>query len=272
MEGKSKKGLVIAVIVVILVLILGFVFLGIRGLFKIFKWLMITLLILAIIGFVVWGVWYLFIRKERFDVTHVNKTRLIESCHRGNTGLLKGLFLSGDKGHSKVFWGKITGWCRITVPTNNIKLKIDEKGDTKPSTVLNKFGDEEIEYIVGTEEQDVFSVSTAGNWFMRLFEEEKVVRVRPDLHDDLVGDVTIDCFSLVLVGDSYFFPNNSMLDVRITDYAILFESKRSIAHEQMKDFKTIVDRASGLDTEHQKRIDEKSIFEVPVSSPVRTSR
>lgn len=272
-RDKGKKGLIIAVVVVVLILILGFVFFGIRGLFKIFKWLMITLLILGIIGFLVWGVWYLFIRKERFDVTYVNKKKLINACNRGNTGVLKGLYLSGDRGHSRHFWGRITGICRISVLTKNMTMKKDEEGKptSEPETIKDKNGNEVIQYVIGSEEQDVFSISTSKTWLGRLFEEDSVIRVSPSDHDELVGDVTLYGFSLIPLSE-YWFLNNDYLDVRKIDYAILKESERGIMFEMLRDTKTIVDRASGLDTEHQKRIDEKSIFEVPVNSPVRPSK
>ena len=128
--------------------------------------------------------------------------------------------------------------------------------------IKNKKGKEEQDYDIEKEEQDVFSIKHNG-WFLSLFIEEDVVRVSPDAHDELIGDVSLFGFSLLNLSE-YWFLNNDLLDVRKIDYAILKEAERSIMFEQQKDFKELVDKASGLDTGHQKKIEEKSAYEIPV--------
>ena len=102
---KKGKGIFIVIIIMIAVLLLLFWFLGISGIMQIIKWFLIIMLILGIFGGVVYFVWYWFFRKQKFDVTYVNKQKLLNACHKGQTGLMKGLYLSGDKGHARIFWG-----------------------------------------------------------------------------------------------------------------------------------------------------------------------
>ena len=258
-EGKGK-GLFIISIIILVVFVLIFVFFGVRGFLNVIKWFFIIAFILSIIGGIIYLIWYFFFRKQKFDVTYVNKMKMMDACKKGDTGVLKGLYVSGDKGHSRVFWGRITGYCRISVLTKTIK--VDDDG--KEVLFKNKeSGRQEIQYDIGSEEQDVFSISHASTFIGKMFEEEDVVRVSPFQHDELVGDVTIYGFSLIPISE-YWFINDDFLDVRKIDYAILKEAQRGIMFEMLRDSKTIVDKASGLDSGHQKNIEEKSLYEMPV--------
>ena len=266
-ENKSKKstGVVIAIFVIVAVFILLYFLLGLRGLLNIFKWLFIILFALAILGTVFYFVWFLFFKKQKYDVTFVNKQKLVDACHKGYSKILKGLYISGDKSHSRIFWGHITGWCRISVMYKELVYEKDKNGDLKPKTILNeKTGIQSNVYEMRTEEQDVFSVTHANNWFTRLFSDDDVVRVSPKEHDELVGDVTLMGFSLIPVSE-YWFLNNDYLDINKIDVAILTEAKRGIMFEMLRDTKEIVDKASGLDSNHQKRIEEKSLYELPIN-------
>ena len=266
-ENRDKKGtgIVLIAFIVVAVFLMIFFFTGVRGLLQMLKWLTIILFILAILGTLVYFIWFFFFKKQKFDVTFVNKQKLLDACHKGNTGVLKGLYISGDKGHSRVFWGKITGWARISVLTRTLRYEVDEKsGENVPMVdVDERTGKETPIYDIGNEEQDVFSVSHAG-FLGKFFEEEDIVRVSPSCHDELVGDVTLYGFSLLQVSE-YWFLNTDLLDVRKIDYAILKEAERGIMFEMLRDTKEIVDKASGLDTNHQKKIEERSMLELPVN-------
>ena len=256
-KGKGNKGLFIFLIIILMLLVLGFVFLGIRGVLNILKWLLIGLFILAIIGLLIYFIWFLFFKKEKYDVTYVNKKKLLDACKKGNPQTMKDLYISGDKGHSRVRWGKITGYCRISVLTRN--LEVDKDGKPQYET---KDGGKELKYQLEKIEQDVFSVTTARTWLGKLFSDEEVVRVSPDSHNELVGDVILYGFSLIPISE-YWFLNDDFLDVRKIDYAILKEAERGIMFEMLRDSKAIVDKASGLDSRHNKEIEQKTMFEVP---------
>lgn len=260
-ENREKKGKGIVLILIIVFAVLGllFYFMGLRGILQIIKWFLIIMVILGILGVLFYFVWYFFFKKHKYDVTYMNKQKLMDACHKGYSKTLKGLYLSGDKGHSRVYWGKITGYCRISVLTKN--LLFNEEG--KPVMVKDeKTGKDVQDYTLERQEQDVFSVSHKG-WLLGLFEEDDVVRVSPDSHNDLCADIDLYGFSLLNLSE-YWYLNNDLLDVRKIDFAILKEAERSVMFEQQRDFKDIVDKASGLDTGHQKRIEEKSSYEIPV--------
>lgn len=261
-KDKKGKGILITIIIIVAIFTLLYWLLGVRGLLNILKWMFIILFILAILGTVFYFVWFFFFKKQKFDVTYVNKQKLLNACNRGNTGMLKGLFLSGDKGHNRVFWGRITGYCRISVLTRTLKYKVDKK--TGEKTQLYEEDEKTPLYNYGKEEQDVFSISHSKTFIGRLFEEEDLVRVSPEDHDELIGDITIYGFSLIPISE-YWFLNNDLLDVRKIDYAILKEAERGIMFEMLRDSKEIIDKASGLDTGHQKRIEERSLYEIPVN-------
>lgn len=264
-RDKKGKGIFIIVIILIALFVLGFWLVGYQGVMQVLKWVFIIVIILSILGGVFYFVWFFFFKKQKFDVTYVNKMKLLDACHKGNSGLLKDLYLSGDKGHSRIRWGRITGYCRISVLTRTFVYEVDKNGlvtDKVKQFKNEKSGQLEDVYVLNREEQDVFSVSHRG-FPLSLFEEEDVVRVNINSHDELVGDVTLFGFSLIPISE-YWYLNDDMLDVRKIDFAILKEAERSILFEQQRDFKEIVDKASGLDSGHQKRIDEKSMYEIPV--------
>lgn len=262
MKDGSKRGLVFLVIliVVIFLIIIATIFLGIKAVGKVLLFVLGFLLVLSILAFVFWAVWYLFIRKEKFDATYQNKKKLVQAGRLSKPQSVNDLYLSGDKGHSRVRVGKIIGYCRIKVMKKMVEYD-EETGEPKlktdPENPTKKY---EISRLI-EEEQDVFVVETAGFPF-KYFTEPKVIRVRPDEHDNLVGDVTLEGFSLIPISE-YFYLHQDYLDVRKTDYSILKEGERTIAHEMMKDFKELTDKASGLDSGHKKDIEKKNLYEIP---------
>lgn len=265
LENKDKKGKGILIIIIIIIAVFGLLFflLGIRGILKIFQWFFIIMTILAIFGLLIYFIWYFFFKKQKYDVTFVNKQKLLDACHKGYTSNLKNLYIGGDKGHSRINWGKITGYCRISVLTREMK----EGKDGKPIMKIVKSADkksqkEEIDYTYDTEEQDVFSVTHRG-FLLGLFEEQDIVRVEPKKHDELIGDITLYGFSLIPHSE-YWYLNTDNLDMNKIDYAIKNEAWRGLMFEMLRDSKEIIDKASGLDADHQKRIEERSQYEIPI--------
>jgi len=264
-KDKKGKGLLFVIIIFLAVFVLLYWLLGVRGLLQVVKWLFIALFILCILGLAFYFVWFFFFKKQKFDVTFVNKQKFLDACHKGNSGLLKDLFISGDKGHSRIRWGRITGYCRISVLTRSLKFEVDEKTGESVQVFYNDESSKK-EYPVynyNYEEQDVFSVSHKG-FIGRLFEEEDVVRVKPKDHDELIGDVTIFGLSLIPISE-YYYVNSDFLNIQEVDWAVKNEAWRSLMFEMLRDSKEIIDKASGLDTAHQKRIEERSMMELPVN-------
>lgn len=250
-KEKSTKVIIIIAGIIFAIFILTAVLMGFRGFLKIISTGMIILFAGGIVFASVYLFWYLFLKKHKFDVTYVNKQKLIEAGKLiGKSNLMGNLTLSGDSKHSMITLGKIIGYCRIQVLTRTNKL--DSKGEIIFRTKDD--GTKEPEYILGKEEQDIFIVKKG------VFAEPMVVRVSPEDHDDLVGDVVLKGFSLIPHSE-YWFLNSDHLDVRKIDFAILKEAQRGIMFEMLRDQKEVVDRAVGLDARHKKDIENKNLYE-----------
>lgn len=259
MKTGQRRGVIVGAIVVItlFVILLTTLFFGVRSVGKIMLFVLGFLLVLTIIGVVFWAVWYLFIKKQKFDATYQNKKKLIEAGKMCKPASLNNLYLSGDRGHTRVRLGKIIGYCRIKV----MKKVIEYDKETGEPVYTVREGKKVEKAEIFEEEQDIFIVQNTG-WLMSFFTEPMVVRIAPNQHDQLVGDVTIYGFSLVPISD-YYFLHDDYLDVRKIDFNILKEAERGIYFEALKDTKEIVDKAVGIDSGHKKKIEEKSLYEIP---------
>ena len=249
---KTKVFIIIGIIFLLVIIIVIFVF-GVRGIFKIIGTIGVIAMFLGLIFAIAWLFWAVFLKKYRYDVTYVNKHKLIQAGKMSRQGSLMGnLYLSGDKTHSRVNIGKIGGYCRIQVLTRTNKYDSKNEQLMKP----DKDGIPQPVYTIGKEEQDIFIVNKG------LFSDPLVIRVSPSDHDELIGDVTLKGFSL-LPQSEYFFLNSDYLDVRKIDFAILKEAERGIMFESLRDMKSIVDKAVGLDAVHKKDIEKKNLVEIP---------
>lgn len=88
---------------------------------------------------------------------------------------------------------------------------------------------------------------------MRTFEDE---------HSQLIGDVKVYAVS-VISKFSYYWPNRAFLDVVRIDIAVIREAWRGGIHQFLKDMVSINQRAVGLDSEHQKGIDNRKLLKIP---------
>jgi len=261
MKDGSKRGLMIGVILVVIVfiIILSIIFFGIRSIGKVLLFLVGALLVLTIIGIVIWTVWYLFIKKQKFDATYQNKKRLVEAGKISKPENLSDLYLSGDKGHSRVRIGRIIGYCRVKVMRKNIEYNAD--GTPKLLQDASNPNKKHSVFTLEEEEQDVFVVNPHG-FLLSLFLDPMVVRVNPREHTALVGDVTLFGFSLTPISE-YYFLHTDYLDVRKVDFTILKEAERGIFFESLKDTKEIIDKAMGIDSDHKKDLEKKNLYEIP---------
>jgi len=261
-KDSTKKVFVVVVIIVVFLflIILGTLFIGIKGIGSILLWILGALIVLGIFGIVVYAVYWLFFKKQKFDATYMNKKNLVNAGRISKPSNINDLYLSGDKGHSRVRLGKIIGYCRIQVMRKNIHYD-QTTGEpilvTDPKNPMNKTE----EYDLEKEEQDVFVVERHG-FPLSLFSDPMVIRMRPDDHDMLIGDISANGFSIIPISE-YYFLNNDYLDVRKIDFAILKEAQRGIFFEHLKDSKEILDKAVGLDSGHKKEIEKKNLYEIP---------
>ena len=263
-KQKSKTWLIIIGILLAITIIIITIF-GIRNIFRIILFLIESAVFIAIILGIAYLFYYLFIKKHRYDVTYINKKKLIDAGKKCNLQNLKDLHISGDKGHTRVHIGKIIGYCRIQVLAKNYEYEEttdEETGEKyqKIKTRKNERGEETPQYEIKGEEQDIFIIKPKG--LLSIFSEPMVIRVSPEEHDELIGDVTLYGYSLIPISE-YWFLNTDYLDVRKIDYAILKESERGVFFEGLRDMKEIVDKAVGLDARHKKGIEEKHLVEIP---------
>jgi hypothetical protein len=265
---KSRTGLIIIGIIILIGLAVYFIF-GVRNILKVILFILEGALLLSILFGVAYLFYYLFIKKHKYDPTYVNKQKLIDAGKKCNLENLKGLFISGDKGHSRVHIGKIIGYCRIQVLKKTFEYEEakDEKGEVyqKVKTRLNERGEAIPQYDIDKEEQDVFIVKPKG--FLSIFSDPMVIRVEPSQHDELVGDITLYGYSLIPISE-YWYLNSDLLDIRKIDYAILRECERTTFFAGLSDMKEIVDKAIALDSRHKKGIEEKSLYDLPETQQI----
>lgn len=263
-QHKTRTWLIIIGIIILIFLAIRFIF-GVTNILKIILFIVEAVLLLSILFGVAYLFYYLFIKKQKYDPTYVNKQKLIEAGRKCNLDNLKGLFISGDKGHSRVHIGKIIGYCRIQVlkKTYEYEEATDEKSQKKYQKVVtrpNDRGEQIPQFEIDKEEQDVFIARAKG--FLSIFTEPMVIRTEPNQHNELVGDIDLYGYSLIPISE-YWYLNSDMLDIRKIDYAILREAERGVFFEGLRDMKEIVDKAIALDSRHKKGVEDKALYEVP---------
>lgn len=229
-----KKSVIIYILLGVIILgVASYFLLGTRGVVAMMRTLRTLVIWTIVIGIAVYGVWYFFIRKERDDRVHLNAKRVIEQSLIYKSPFLRDLYISGDKNHPQVRLGKITGYSRVA----NVK----------------------------GEQEDVFVFKRAGFPF-GIFEEHKAIRVPPDKHSDLIGDVVIEGISLIYFG-GFFYVNSDYLDYEKIDQTITTEIKRTTMFDMLKDWKVVIDMALGISPEHQKVLERKDLLKIPSRSP-----
>jgi hypothetical protein len=266
---KNRSILLIIGIIIAIGLVIRFIF-GVRSILKILLFLVEAVLLLSILFGIGYLFYYLFIKKQKFDPTYVHKQKLIDAGKKCSLENLKGLYISGDKGHTRVYIGKIIGYCRIQVLKKIYEYEeaTDPKGKKyqRISTIIDDKGQTIEQYKVEKEEQDVFIVKPKG--FLSIFTEPMVIRLTPEDHNELVGDVDLYGYSLIPISE-YWYLNTDHLDIKKTDFAILREAERTSYLEGLKDMHEIVNKAIGLDSRHKKGIEEKSLLELPETQQMR---
>jgi len=256
-ENKQKRPVAIFLIVgvIIIVLLIALWVRGFAGLWNVLKFMIFIILGLGLIGLVFYIVYWIFFREHKVDVTFINKQKLIDSAMVSKPPTVQEIHLTGDKAHSSVRLGRIIGWTRIQV----FKPKKEHLSVKSPlGTPLNR------------EEEDVF-VFKSSPFPFSLLESPKVLRVRPEQHSDLVGNVYIRGFSIIKISE-YYYLNNEMLDIAKIDYNVLQEAKRGVLFLTLSEMKTIMDDALGINPRHQREMQSRLMTKLPqppVSPPAQ---
>jgi hypothetical protein len=262
-QTKNKTFLIIAGIIIAIGLVIRFIF-GVRNILQIILFLTEAIVLISILFAIGYLFYILFIKKQKFDPTYVHKQKLIDAGKKCNLENLKELYLSGDKGHSRVHIGKIIGYCRIQVLKKIYQYEEATDPQGKNYQRIKTITDERAQiipqYDIEKEEQDVIIVRAKG--FLSIFTEPMVIRMSPFDHDELIGDITLYGYSLIPISE-YWYLNTDHLDIKKTDFAILRECERTSYFEGLKDMHEIVTKAIGLDSRHKKDVESKSLVELP---------
>lgn len=228
-EQKNRNVVVVVIIVVVVLAVIAYFIAGARGIAGVLNFLKWGFIAVLVIGLAVWGAWFLFIRKVKDDRVAINAHKIIDQARITKSDSLQDLYLSGDKEHPQLRLGNIVGYTRI----KNIR----------------------------GEEEDVFVFKKAG-FPMSFFEEPKAIRCSPESHSDLIGDVVIQGISIVAHGGFYYL-NDIHLDTERIDLTIKTEVFRQYTMDTLRDIKIISDQAIGINPEHQKMLEGKSLLKIP---------
>lgn len=236
-EGKRSK--VYAVILLLIVILALSIFLGgSEGFFSIMGklfWLILIALFLIAVGYAFYKI---FIEKHKIDVNYLNFKNIIQSAQLSKPLVLGDLYLMGDREHTSVRLGTIIGYTRI----KNLSTRNSE---------------------------DVFVVQTA-SFPASLFTEPHAIRVATDDHTELVGDVYLRGISLIRIGE--FFYLNNVMDKPAIDLTHKEEAFRLNSHLTLSDMKGLTDIATGIDTEHKKKIEGTNLMQLPLGSQPQQSQ
>jgi len=228
-EQKNRSVIIVVIVVVIVLAIIAYFVGGARGVAGIFNFMKWALIGVSIIGLALWGVWYLFIRKIRDDRVALNASRIVEQAKLTKPEMLGDLWMSGDMEHPQIRLGKIIGY----------------------TAIKNVLG----------ESEDVF-VYKKSPFPLSMFEEGKAIRVHPDYHTDMIGDIILQGIALVNHGGFYYI-NEQHLDTERIDRTIKTEVFRRYTMDVLSDIKIITDLAVGLDENHLKQIESRSLLKIP---------
>lgn len=235
-ENNKMKLFMIIGAIILLFAVISWV-LGMRTIGDFIGFLAVAIPVLLIIGLLIYGIWKIFIQKPRYDNIYMNKKKVIETAKLSRPPLLKKLRLSGDREHSGVVLGNITGY------TN----ELDTDGNL----------------------MDVITFKKRKMPVLSWFEEDKAVYVYPRDRSQLAGDVTIYSLNLKQIGSMYFPINYTWMDKM--DEKIKEDVYRTFNFTLMSDLKEISDKSRGLDAEHQRELERKELFKMPLPAPSKST-
>jgi hypothetical protein len=228
-ESKNRQVIIVVIVVVVILGVIAYLLAGARGLVGVMNFIKWAFIVVCLIGLAVWAVWFLFIRQIRDDRVAMNAKKIIEQSRLTKPDLIGDLYMSGDLDHPQVKLGRIEGYSRI-------------------------------KNILG-EESDVF-VFKKSSFPFSMFEDAKAIRVAPEDHTDMIGDIVIKGISLVSHG-GFMFVNHQHLDVNRLDGTIKMEVLRDYVMDVLRDIKYISDKAIDISPEFQKQLAGRSLLKIP---------
>ena len=253
---QEKSKFIIAGIIVIGILLLVYTYFtsGAAGVSAVIKRFLIYGIIAVVIGLIIWVVLKIF-QKPKVDLVENDRQDIIDAGMMSKPPMVRDLYFTGDKEHGEFRLGKIVGYCQIQsykdldaiAGLTQTQLKeLEERGEI-PS-----------QYII---KEDCF-IFKRWSFPFDLFEKPKVLRTLEDEHSQLIGDVKVYAVSAISKY-GYYWPNRAHLDVVRIDIAVIREAWRGGIHQFLRDMVAINQRAVGLDSEHQKDLDNRKLLKLP---------
>jgi len=256
-ESHSDKGRIIlvgVVILVILVIIYTLATEGTIGVYAMLQKILIWGIVLSMIGIVVYGI-FKYLQKPPVDLVALDIQNIVDAGILSKPPMLKDLYFTGDKEHGEFRVGKIIGYCQLQSYKDLNKIASLSDEDV---VEMKKKGINPSNYII---KEDCFIFKKFG-FPMSMFEEPKVLRLLEDEHSQLVGDVKVYAVSMLRKYGMYW-PNRGHLDIARIDHAVIKEAWRGQIHEFLKDMVAINQRASGLDADHRKELENRKLLKLP---------
>lgn len=253
---SEKSKFIIAGIVVIAVVLLIYTYMtaGSAGLNSMIKKYIIYAIIAVVIGLIIWVVIKIF-QPVKVDLVENDKQAIIEAGMLSKPPMVNDLYFTGDKEHGEFRLGKIVGYCQIQSYKDLDALAGLTQAQLKK---MEEAGELPSQYII---KEDCF-IFKRWPFPLSVFEQPKVLRTFEDEHSQLIGDVKVYAVS-VISKFGYFWPNRSFLDVVRIDISVIREAWRGGVHQFLKDMVAINQRAVGLDSQHQKDLDNRKLLKIP---------
>lgn len=288
-ENKNKKLMIILFIValVVITLVLIWLFGGFKSIGKLVMYIILFCMFIAFIGFIAYIVYYIKFRESKIDITWLNKQKIIQSALMCKNKYLRDIFIQGDYQHSYIKLGRILGYTQIQCYKGKklTKRMIEEMNPDEQQRILretasgdvraNSLGNLEFKDLKSNkwieidlpEKEDIF-LFKQGGWLAQLFQEYKVIRLSPDDHTELIGDVGIKAISLIKQSE-YYYINKDYLDVKKIDYTLLQEAKRGITFLAFADMHDMVKTAMNLDSRFNKQMEQQGLLKEPTKPIVQ---
>lgn len=292
---KRKWIIIFIFIIIIVVVFLIWIMGGFRTIVKSVVYLVYFAVFIAFVSLIAYIIYYIKFKEHKIDITWLNKQKLIQSAKACKNDYLHDLYLTGDRSHASVKLGKIKGYTQIMcykgkkVHYDDFMLleekdkkiflekhakgivKKDDEGfmmyeeTYKPHPDMNISKKRWVNFEI-PEKEDIFLINKGG-FLADWFSEYMVLRVSPDDHSDLIGDVSIKAVALIKLSE-YFYINKDYLDTRKIDYTILQEAKRGIMFLAFADMHDIVQTAMNLDSRYKKQMDQQGLLKEPTKQVV----
>lgn len=253
---SDKSKFVVIGIMVIVVLIVAYVLFtgGLMSLSAMLRKVIMWGIIIAAIGLVVWVIFKI-MQKPKVDLVAQDMRDIIDAAVLSKPPMLKDLYFTGDREHGEFRVGRIIGYAQIQSYKELEKISSLQEAELEE---LKKQGIDPSEFII---KEDCFVFKKFG-FPVSIFEQPKVLRTLEDEHSQLVGDVKIYAVSMIKKF-GYYWPNRAHLDIARIDHSVIKEAWRGQVHEFLKSMVSINERASGLDADHRKDLENRKLLKIP---------